>query len=121
MAKSRVLLDDHARRSISVERTARLYRLLRLLGARPQTRTELMRRLRLDIRGFYRDLELLRNAGIQVSAHNNRYSMRMTLASALEQLPFPDPGLSLGEAVRLSRGRSAAHNKVKALLTRIVV
>ena len=49
---------------VTADRAARLYRLLQLLSRGPQPRATLIRRLRLNIRGFYRDLDLLRKAGV---------------------------------------------------------
>ena len=52
------------RPGITVERFARVFRLLQFLRTGPKTRERLTRHLALDVRGFYRDLELLRAAGI---------------------------------------------------------
>jgi hypothetical protein len=108
-------------RTVSAERADRLYRLLELLGSGPQTRAAMTRRLRLDVRGFYRDLELLRTAGIVVPLHNRRYTLEGSLAAARSRLPFPDPHLTLGEARQLAKGRTPAHRKLKeqiGLITR---
>ncbi len=98
--------------TVTAERAARLYRLVRFLGAAPQTRAMLLRRLSLNIRGFYRDLEVLRSAGITITLENGRYALSDKPAEAIERLPFPDPGLTLGEARQLARGRGAAHRKI---------
>jgi hypothetical protein len=96
-------------------RAARLYRLLMLLGAGPQTRNFLLRRLRLDVRGFYRDLETLEQLGIEVltTGDDPRYSLAGDLDGALARLPFPDPGLTFRDALQLSTGSTAAHRKLK--------
>jgi helix-turn-helix protein len=107
-------------RSVSAERAARLYRLLHLLGTGPQTRAALARRLRLDVRGFYRDLEVLRAAGIVVPLRNRRYTLEGSVASATGHLPFPDPRLTLGEAAQLAKGRTSAHRKLKEQIDLIV-
>jgi hypothetical protein len=107
-------------RSVSAERAERLYRLLQLLGSAPQTRASMTRRLRLDVRGFYRDLELLRTAGIVVPLRNRRYTLEGSLAAAKGRLPFPDPHLTLGEARQLAKGRTPAHRKLKQQIARIV-
>jgi hypothetical protein len=107
-------------RTVTADRARRLYRLLQLLGTGPQSRDTLLRKLRLDIRGFYRDLELLRTAGIGVLLSGGRYRLADELDEAVAQLPFPDPGLTLGEAIELARGRTAAHRKIKAEINRIV-
>src|SRR5438552_3327299 len=71
-------------------RAARLYRLLLLLGNGAQTRGFLLRRLRIDIRGFYRDVEALRTLGIEVIAgEDTKYTLAGNLDDALEKLPFP--------------------------------
>jgi hypothetical protein len=107
-------------RSVSAERAERLYRLLQLLGTGPQTRASLTRRLRLDVRGFYRDLELLRATGIAVPLRNRRYTLEEDVAAATNRLPFPDPRLTLGDAVQLAKGRTLAHRKLKEQIAFIV-
>ncbi len=102
-----------ARSAKSAERASRLYRLLQLLDSGPQTRSGLTKRLRLDVRGFYRDLELLREAGIAVLLQNQHYVLKQDVNDAANRLPFPDPGLTLGEAIYLAKGRSIVHRKIK--------
>lgn len=95
-------------------RAARLYRLLTLLGGVPQTRRLLLSRLRLDVRGFYRDLEALRGLGIEVhSGEDNKYALAGELDDALALLPFPDPGLSIRDVLQLADGTTAAHRKLR--------
>lgn len=106
---------------LTAQRAARLCKLLRLLRNRPQTRPALARRLGLDVRGFYRDLEWLRQLGIAVGMADGRYCLEEDADQAIGRLPFPDPHLTLGEAVQLAKGRSAAHRKLKqqvAVITR---
>lgn len=105
--------------AVTIERAQRLYRLLQLLGKGPQTRDAITRKLRLPVRGFYRDLEVFREVGIQVKLHDSRYRLQDDLAVALERLPFPDPNLTLGDARQLARGRSAVHRKIKGLLDKV--
>lgn len=101
--------------SLTSLRAARLYRLLTLLGTGPQTRAFLLRRLKLDVRGFYRDVEALRGLGIEVgtSGEDAKYSLVGDLDGALAKLPFPDPGLNVRDALQLSNGSTAAHRKLK--------
>ncbi len=104
--------------TLTNQRAARLYRLLTLLGDGPQTRLQLLRRLKLDVRGFYRDLEALRGLGIEVSAgDDNRYSLIMGLGDALARLPFPDPGLNFRDVQQLAKGDTAAHRKLRQRIT----
>jgi hypothetical protein len=79
-----------------------------------------MRQLRLDVRGFYRDLEVLRTAGIAVTLKDRRYNLEDDLGLAIARLPFPDPGLTLGEAIQLAKGRTAAHRRLKQQIALIV-
>src|SRR5262245_1774292 len=105
--------------AVSAERATRLYRLLKLLGKGPQRRTVLTRKLRLGVRGFYRDLEVVRTVGIHIKLGNSRYHLVEDLTEAIDRLPFPDPGLSLGEARLIARGRSPAHKKIREQLGKI--
>ena len=105
--------------TVTLDRAGRLFRLLTLLSAGPQTRTSLTRRLRLGIRGFYRDLEVLRTVRIEVALADGKYALTEDAAAAIERLPFPDPGLTLGEARQLARGRLGAHRKIREQLTKI--
>lgn len=106
--------------SLTRERAARLVRLLQQLGTGPQSRAALLRRLRLGVRGFYRDLQVLRSVGIDVDLDRGKYSLHLDPAAALDQLPFPDPCLTLGEARQLARGRTAGHRKIKDQLESIL-
>lgn len=105
--------------SVTPERAGRLHRLLRMLGKSGQTRAALLRRLGLNVRGFYRDLETLRASGIQVTLVKDRYLLSENAESAILRLPFPDAGLTIGEARLLAKGRTEAHKKLQALLKRI--
>ena len=116
MAKKKL---DAGIQAVTPERAQRLFRLLNLLGQGPQTRLAITRKLRLAIRGFYRDLETLREVGVSVKLSGGRYQLESDLALSLENLPFPDPALTLGEARLLARGRSAVHRKIKTLLDRV--
>lgn len=118
MAKKRSA-SETAVAAVTLERAVRLHRLISLLGQGPQTRAGVTRKLRLGIRGYYRDLEVLRAVGIVVELSQGKYHLRQDKQEALERLPFPDPGLNLGEARLLARGRSAAHKKILALLKKI--
>lgn len=100
--------------ALTAPRAARLYRLLTLLGGGPQTRRQLLSRLKLDIRGFYRDLEALRALGIEVAAGaDNKYLLAGDVDAALARLPFPDPGLNVRDALLLANGPTAAHRKLR--------
>lgn len=97
---------------VTPERFVRLYRMVQLLNGGPQTRQNIARRLRLDVRGFYRDLDLLRSSGVAVTLESGRYALTQGADDALARLPFPDPRLTLGEARSLSKGRGQAHRSL---------
>lgn len=103
--------------NVTPDRAERLYRLLRLLGNGARSRASVLRQLRLNIRGFYRDLEVLRAVGVRVELTNGHYTLLDDLADAVERLPFPDPCLTVGDARQLARGRSRAHEKIRQRLS----
>jgi hypothetical protein len=104
---------DAAALVITPQRAGRLYKLLRLTSEAARTRRTLLTRLRVDIRGFYRDLELLRGLGIEVVLDGDKYHLQGDLDAALALLPFPDPGLSLRDVLTLCRGSTEAHRKLR--------
>jgi predicted DNA-binding transcriptional regulator YafY len=120
MAKKRSSRPPAAAHAVTAERAARLFQLLTLLGGGPQTRDALRRTLRMDVRSFYRDLELLRASGIAVPLRERCYVLQTPARTACAMLPFPDPHLTLGDAVELARGRGAGHRKLKAIVDQIV-
>jgi hypothetical protein len=119
MARKRQEAPPAEHPGVTTERFVRLYRLVQLLSAGPATRETLARRLRLDVRGFYRDLELLRAAGIDVTVTSGRYRLGIGAPEALSQLPFPDPHFTLGDARMIAKGRTAAHRNLSALISRL--
>ena len=106
--------------SVTTERFVRLYRMVTLLAGSPQTREALTRRLRLDVRGFYRDLDLLRSSGVAVTLAQGRYTLEQDVEDARSLLPFPDPHLTLGAARTLAKGRGAAQRSLAEAITRVV-
>jgi predicted DNA-binding transcriptional regulator YafY len=119
MAKKRSPSPD-AERTVTPERAARLHRLLSLLASGRKTRDALRRQLRMDVRSFYRDLELLRASGIDVPLLDQHYVLDMKASKAFGQLPFPDPHFNLAEAMQLASGRTAAHAKLRKLVAQVV-
>ena len=101
---------------VTAPRAARLWKLLRYLGTRPQTRSALLKRLGMDIRGFYRDLEFLRRAGIEVVLREGRYRLVEGEEKAEGRLPLPDPHLTVAEALQLATGRSRVHRRLRDAL-----
>jgi biotin operon repressor len=101
------------RAHLTPNRATRLFKLLTLLGDGPQPRDTLSRKLKLDPRGFYRDLNELRTLGVTIDVQGTKYQLVGALDDALAMLPFPDPGLSFYDALVLSRGSSAPHKKLR--------
>jgi predicted DNA-binding transcriptional regulator YafY len=107
--------------ALTAQRAARLYKLLTLLGEGPQTRRLLLNRLKLDVRGFYRDLETLRGFGIEVApGFDTRYTLAGSVDDALARLPFPDPGLNVRDALQLANGTSPAHRRLRQRVTAFI-
>lgn len=106
--------------SITTQRARRLFRLLTLLSDHASLRTVITRQLKLDIRGFYRDLELLRSLGINITVSGKRYQLQGSLNDALAKLPFPDPGLNIQDAMNLAKGNTEAHRRLKQRLDAII-
>jgi hypothetical protein len=106
--------------SITPGRAARLYHLLTLTAAAPKPRPVLLKKLKVDLRGFYRDVGFLRGRDIELTCDGDKYQLAGDLDAALDRLPFPDPGLSLRDALQLAEGRTAAHRKLKARLTSFI-
>jgi HTH domain len=108
------------RAAVTAERFVRLYRLVRLLAKARQTREGLARKLNVDVRGFYRDLDLLRKAGVPIALSQGRYTLSESVEPALARLPFPDPHLTLGDARLLAKGRTKTHQYLKAQINAIL-
>jgi hypothetical protein len=120
MASKRSAARRPETQAVTADRAARLYKLLRLLAIGPKKRDVLTKKLKLDVRGFYRDLDLLHRAGIAVALAQQRYTLEDDADDAIALLPFPDPRLTLGEARQLAKGRTKAHRKLQEQMGRIV-
>ncbi len=108
------------RSGVTPERFTRLYKLLHLLGSSSRTRDWLMAQLQLDVRGFYRDLELLRAAGIAIQLLDGEYSLGEKVTESVARLPFPDPHLTFGEVRQLAKGRSALHQRLQEQVQKLI-
>ena len=106
--------------ALTPSRLERLYKLLTLIAAQARSRDLLSKRLKIDVRGFYRDIEYLRSLDIEIGNENDRYYLVGNLDDALSQLPFPDPGLSLQEALLLARGRTEAHRRLRTRIDHLI-
>lgn len=107
------------RSHVSTSRAGRLYRLLRLVAGKPVPRAVLLKKLKVGMRTFYRDVDLLRECGIGVDVEGEGYRLTDSLADALHKLPFPDPELTFGDIAILMKGRSPTHDKIRQLFARV--
>lgn len=100
--------------NLTPSRAARLYKFLTVLDSAPHSRLALRRKLRVDTRGFYRDLDALRKLGIEVAPDGDgRYSLAGSLDDALARFPLPDPCLNVREALQLANGGTSVHQRLR--------
>lgn len=114
---SRTTDDKHP---ITRERAARVCKMLTMLSDGPQRRDTLIRKLKLNERGFYRELELLRSRGITVDPAGSKYHLLDDLDSAIAKLPLPDLKLNIREALTLAKGPTSVHRKLQSHLNQIL-
>ncbi|MEM4167524.1 MAG: hypothetical protein QW793_04710 [Candidatus Caldarchaeum sp.] len=104
--------------TLSPYRLRRLCQLVHMLATRKPTRQTVSRQLYVDERTFYRDLTALEQLGVSVVNNDGRYCLTMPLNQAMQHLPLPDPKLTVADAMRLARGRSASHRKLASFIKR---
>jgi hypothetical protein len=105
---------------ITLQRAARLHRLVRVLATSPQNRASLLSDLRIGLRTFYRELELLKRCGVKIRHKNKLYDLVPTAAEALGRLPFPDPQLSFAEMAELAQCPCPAGKRLAELLASVI-
>jgi len=105
---------------ITLGRAARLHHLVMLLAQAPRTRDEVLVALRIGLRTFYRELDLLRRCGVKIQQKNKAYTLLTTAEQAEGRLPFPDPQLSFAEMAELARGPGAAARRLAEILASVV-
>jgi hypothetical protein len=106
--------------SVTPERAARLARLIRLIAKAPRSRLLLLDKLDVDLRGFYRDVKMLRELDVRITNRGDLYSLAEEANEARAKLRCPDPLLTIGELAVLARGTTDTHRKLKRLLESIV-
>lgn len=102
--------------SVTLERATRLGKLLKLIAKTARPRAVLMDKLKVDLRGFYRDVKTVRALGIAVDSDRDLYKLTDDLDDARGKLPCPDPLLTVAELRTLSKGNTDAHRKLRRLL-----
>src|SRR5438270_4697083 len=105
---------------ITLGRASRLHHLVMLLAQAARTRDEILAALRIGLRTFYRELELLKRCGVKIQQRNKSYTLLATAAQAEGRLPFPDPQLSFAEMQELSRCPGSAGKRLAELLESVV-
>jgi hypothetical protein len=105
---------------ITLQRAARLHRLVRFLAQASRTREVILSQLNIGLRTFYRELELLKKCGIKIRHKQRQYGMQTTAEQAEGLLPFPDPQLSFAEMAELSSCPCEAGKRLADLLASVV-
>ena len=105
---------------ITLPRAARLHRLVRFLAEAPRNRTAILSELRIGLRTFYREWELLKRCGVKVRQRSKLYFLWATAEQAEGRLPSPDPQLSFAEVAELARCDCAAGRRLAALLAEVI-
>jgi predicted DNA-binding transcriptional regulator YafY len=112
--------DRDETNGIASHRASRLYKLVTLIGEKAKTRETLLRKLKIDVRCFYRDLEFLRLLGIAIATTAGEYHLGGSLEDALGRIPFPDPCFSVRDAIQLVNGSAAVKKKLKKKLESVI-
>jgi hypothetical protein len=105
---------------ITLPRAARLHRLVRFLAENPRARSAILSDLRIGLRTFYRELDLLNRCGVKVRHKAKLYHLAPTAAEAEGRLPFPDPQLSFAEMAELSQCPCPAGTRLAELLAAVI-
>lgn len=105
---------------ITLQRAARLRELVELLKAAPRERSAVLSELRIGLRTFYRELELLKRCGVKVRYQNKHYQLLTPPELAEGLLPFPDPQLSFAEMAELASCDCAAGRRLAELLATVI-
>jgi hypothetical protein len=105
---------------ITLPRAARLHRLVKFLAGAPRARNGILSELRIGLRTFYREIELLNRCGVTIRHKGKLYHLTPTADAAEGRLPFPDPQLSFAEMAELASCDCPAGRRLAALLDSVV-
>lgn len=105
---------------ITLQRAARLHRLVRYLAEQPRPRDAILGQLGLGLRTFYRELELLNRCGVKIRHRDKQYTLASTAEQAEGRLPFPDPQLSFAEMAELATCPCEAGKRLAELLASVI-
>ena len=104
---------------ITMNRAERLHRLVTFLAGAPRNRALILAELRIGLRTFYRELELLKRCGVRIQHRTKQYKLLGTADQAEGYLPFPDPQLSFAEMAELARCDCATGTRLAELLNAV--
>jgi hypothetical protein len=104
---------------ITLQRAERLHRLVTYLAEAPRNRASILSELRIGLRTFYRELELLKRCGVKVRHKTKLYLLLATAEQAEGRLPFPDPQLSFAEMAELARCDCPAGERLAEMLAAV--
>lgn len=104
---------------VTLNRAARLHRMVTFLAAEPRGRETLLAELAIGLRTFYRELEFLRRCGIRIRLSKRLYTLRSTAEEAEGRLPFPDPQLSFAEMAELARCPGPVARRLAEMLAKV--
>jgi hypothetical protein len=104
---------------ITLQRASRLHRLVCFLASEARTRPAILSDLRVGLRTFYRELELLKKCGVRIRHKFKLYHLTATAAEAEGRLPFPDPQLSFAEMAELAGCDCPAGRRLSDLLATV--
>jgi hypothetical protein len=105
---------------ITLQRAARHLRLIHFLAEAPRSRLAILSELRIGLRTFYRELELLKRCGVKVRQKSKLYILLATAEQAEGYLPFPDPQLSFAEMAELAQCDCPAGRRLADLLAAVI-
>ncbi len=106
--------------NITLGRAKRLNRLLMILSEGPTSREQILARLVVGLRTYYRELELLKRFAIKITLTDKVYRLKTPIDQAQGLLPFPNPQLSFGEVAELSRGKGPAARRLAELFAAVI-
>jgi hypothetical protein len=105
---------------VTLQRAARFHRLVTFLASSARTRPDILVHLKIGLRTFYRELDLLRRCGIKVRHKTKLYHLVTTAEDAEGRLPFPDPQLSFAEMAELAGCDCPAGHRLAELLASVI-
>jgi hypothetical protein len=76
--------------------------------------------LRIGLRTFYRELDLLNRCGVKIRHKTKLYFLVPTAREAEGRLPFPDPQLSFAEMAELAECDCPAGKRLAGLLAAVI-